>query len=120
MTAASEPVTIYYNPRCSKSRQTLALLRERGIEPRVVEYLKTPPDAATLTALLAVLGLEPEDVTRRGEPAYRDAGLDGPALGRRERIDRMVRHPQVIERPIVQAGERARVGRPPEAVLEIL
>jgi arsenate reductase len=110
-------VTIYHNPRCSKSRQTLALLEEQGIAPQVVEYLKTPPDAATLRGLLQKLGLGPRDLLRQKEAA--EAGialdLDGDAL-----IEAMVAHPIVIERPIVVSGKRARLGRPPEKVLEIL
>lgn len=110
-------VTIYHNPRCSKSRQTLALLEEQGIAPQVVEYLKTPPDAATLRDLLQKLGLGPRDLLRQKEAA--EAGiapdLDGDAL-----IEAMVAHPIVIERPIVVSGKRARLGRPPEKVLEIL
>jgi len=113
-------VTIYHNPRCSKSRRTLALLRERGVEPRVVEYLEAPPDAATLDALLARLGLAPRELMRRQEAPYRALGLDDPGLDRAALIRAMVENPILIERPIVVAGERARLGRPPEAVLEIL
>ena len=110
-------VTIYHNPRCSKSRQTLALLREQGIEPQVVEYLKTPPDAKTLAGLVNKLGLAPRELIRRKE--YRELGLpetDDP----HELIRRMVEHPEIIERPIVVVGRAARLGRPPEQVLEIL
>jgi len=109
-------VTIYHNPRCSKSRQTLALLEEQGIQPAVVEYLKTPPDAKTLRALLKKLGLGPRDILRKKEAM--DAGiadLDGDAL-----IEALVANPIAIERPIVVAGGKARLGRPPEQVLEIL
>jgi arsenate reductase len=109
-------VTIYHNPRCSKSRQTLALLEERGIEPQVVEYLDTPPDAATLRTVLDKLGLGPRDIMRRKEA--KEAGiadLDGDAL-----IEALVANPIAIERPIVVKGGKARLGRPPEQVLEIL
>lgn len=115
-----QPPRIYHNPRCSKSRQTLDLLRARGIEPEIVEYLKTPPTADELRQILARLGLEPRDLMRDGEDDYRAAGLDDPALTRDELIEAMVRHPQVIQRPIVVAGGKAAVGRPPERVLEIL
>ncbi len=113
-------VTIYHNPRCSKSRETLQLLRDRGIEPVVVEYLQTPPSAAELERILGVLGLEPRELARKKEPAYADAGLDDAALDRGEIIARMVANPTVIERPIVVCGDRAAVGRPPENVLAIL
>ena len=114
------PVTLFHNPRCSKSRQTLELLRNRGIEPTVVEYLKTPPDAAQLDEILRQLGMEPRDLMRKTEAAYREAGLDDPTLDRATLIAGMVSHPILIERPIVLANGKAAVGRPPENVLSIL
>jgi arsenate reductase len=113
-------VVIYHNPKCSKSRQALELLRERGIEPRIVEYLKTPPSARELDAILKKLGIDPRALLRTKEAAYEQAGLGDPALTRAELIAAMVENPIVIERPIVVKGERAAVGRPPEKVLEIL
>ena len=113
-------VTIYHNPRCSKSRETLRLLRDRGVEPDVVEYLKTPPDAATLERLLGQLGLEPRELMRLKEPPYRELGLDDPAKSRGELIAAMVENPVLIERPIVVVGNKAAIGRPPETVLTIL
>ena len=113
-------VTIWHNPRCSKSRQTLALLRERGIEPEIVEYLKTPPAAGELEAVLEKLGMEPRDLMRRKEAAYREAGLDDPALGRRQLVEAMAAQPVLIERPVVLAHGKAALGRPPESVLAIL
>ncbi len=114
-------VTIYHNPRCSKSRQTLQLLQERGIEAEVVRYLDTPPDAATLERLLQLLGLDnPRQLMRKKEPEYKALGLDNPELDRQDLIQAMVDHPRLMERPIVVAGEQARIGRPPEQVLEIL
>jgi len=110
-------VTIYHNPRCSKSRQTLALLRERGIEPRIVEYLEHPPDEATLRRLLVALGISAQDLIRAKE--HRELGLPM-AKTEDELIRRMVAHPKIIERPIVVAGKQARLGRPPEKVLEII
>ena len=111
------PVTIYHNPRCSKSRQTLSLLKERGIEPRVIEYLKDPPDEETLKTILKKLGMTPAELIRKRE--YRALGLpetdDSETL-----IRRMIEHPEIIERPIVVAGSKARLGRPPERVLELL
>jgi arsenate reductase (glutaredoxin) len=118
--AGAMAVTIYHNPRCSKSRQTLTLLQDRGIEPTVVEYLKDTPDAATLDALLKKLKLEPRDAMRRKEAPYKDLGLDDPALSRTALIAAMVEHPVLIERPIVVKGAKAALGRPPEKVLEIL
>ena len=111
---------IYHNPRCSKSRQALELLRERGVEPEVVEYLKTPPDEATLARLLKQLGLGPRDLLRTKEPDYKASGLDDPTLDDAALIRAMVEHPKLIERPIVVQGKRAVLGRPPERVLELL
>lgn len=111
-------VTIYHNPRCNTSRKTLALLRERGIEPEIIEYLKTPPDAATLKRLLGQLGLTPRQLLRPKEA--KEAGLAAPGLSDAELIAGMVAHPITIERPIVVNGKRAALGRPPEAVLKIL
>lgn len=111
-------VTIYHNPRCNKSRQTLALLERRGISPRIVEYLKTPPDKAELKRLLRLLGMTPRQLLRKKEAA--EAGLDKPDLSDEQIIAGMVKHPIVIERPIVVSGDRAALGRPPEAVLKIL
>ena len=113
-------VTIWHNPRCSKSRQTLALLRDNGVEPDVVEYLKTPPDAATLKAVLKKLGLKPRDLMRKGEAAYKERGLADPALTDEALIEAMVTDPVLIERPVVVKGGKAALGRPPEAVLDIL
>ena len=113
-------VTIYHNPRCSKSRQTLALIRDRGIEPRIVEYLKEPPSAETLDRLLESLALAPRELMRRKEAPYGDLNLADEGLSRAALIAAMVDHPILIERPIVTNGARAAVGRPPEAVLEIL
>jgi arsenate reductase len=111
-------VVIYHNPRCGKSRATLSLIRDRGIEPEIVPYLETPPDVETLRALLAMLGMGPRDLMRAKEA--REAGLDDPALNDDALIAGMAAHPRVIERPIVVADGQARLGRPPETVLEIL
>ncbi len=112
--------TIDHNPRCSKSRQTLELLRAQGHDPRVIEYLKTPPDRATLERILDLLGLEPRDLMRKNESEYRENNLDDQLLDRDTLIDAMLAHPKLIERPIVMAGGKAALGRPPEQVLEIL
>lgn len=116
----NDPVTIYHNPRCSKSRQTLALLQERGIEPRIVPYLDEPPDKATLKRLLGQLGLAPRQLMRRGEARYKELGLDDPALSEDELLQAMVDNPILIERPIVVSSKGAALGRPPENVLRIL
>jgi arsenate reductase len=113
-------VTIYHNPRCSKSRQTLELLRGKDVEPDIVEYLKTPPDAETLGQLLDMLGLEPRDLMRKKEKEYKENDLANPDLTREELIAAMVAHPKLIERPIVIKGTKAALGRPPESVLDIL
>ncbi|MEN8175048.1 MAG: arsenate reductase (glutaredoxin) [Pseudomonadota bacterium] len=113
-------VKIYHNPRCSKSRQTLQLLRDEGIEPEIVEYLKTPPDKKTLERLLKLLHLEPRELMRRKEKEYRELGLDDPELARDALIQAMLDHPRLMERPIVVKGRSAALGRPPEQVLDIL
>ena len=111
--------TIYHNPRCSKSRETLALLEGKGIKPAVVEYLATPPDAATLECLLQQLGLEPRQLMRHKEAEYAELNLDDAALTRAQLIAAMVAHPRLIERPIVVLGDKAALGRPPENVLAL-
>ena len=113
-------ITIYHNPRCSKSRQTLELLSDRGVTPVIVEYLTTPPDAATLNVILDKLGVEPREVMRKKEAPYDELGLSDPDLTREQLIDAMVANPILIERPIVVSGERAAIGRPPENVLTLL
>ncbi|HEX7030570.1 MAG TPA: arsenate reductase (glutaredoxin) [Gammaproteobacteria bacterium] len=113
-------VTIYHNPRCSKSRETLELIEARGFEPRIVKYLETPPDAATLESLLAKLGLGARDLLRTNESAYKELGLADASLSDAELVKAMAAHPELIQRPIVVANGKARLGRPPESVLEIL
>ncbi len=113
-------LTIYHNPRCSKSREALRLIEERDIEPQVVRYLETPPDAPTLDALLQLLGLGPRELMRHKEPEYQELGLDDPSLSREALIAAMVAHPRLIERPIVVKDGRAILGRPPERVLDLL
>ncbi len=113
-------VTIYHNPRCSKSRQTLALLQERGIEPNVVLYLESPPDSDTLKHLLRGLERTPRELMRTKESVYAELNLANEALSDDELIAAMVANPILIERPIVVAGQRCALGRPPEKVLDIL
>lgn len=114
-------VQIYHNPRCSKSRETLTLLQEKGIEPQVIRYLDTPPDVATLKTVLKQLGFSSaRQLMRKQEDEYKAAGLDNPSLSEEQLLAAMVAHPKLIERPIVIANGQARLGRPPEQVLEIL
>lgn len=113
-------IEIYHNPRCSKSRQTLELLKEKGHEPEVIEYLKTPPDANTLKRLLDQLGTTPIELMRTKESIFKELKLGGGDVSDEELIGAMVEHPVLIERPIVVTGGKARLGRPPEQVLEIL
>ncbi len=114
------PIQLLHNPRCSKSREALALLRGRGVEPEVVEYLKQPLSAAEIDRLLTRLGMQPRQLMRRGEAAYGELGLDDPGLSRAALIEAMATRPILIERPIAVRGERAVLGRPPEKVLELL
>ncbi len=111
---------IYHNPRCSKSRQTLQLLRDQGIEPEIIEYLKTPPSREELEQVLEMLGLEPRQLMRTREKEYKEQGLDNPDLSRDQLIDAMLATPRLIERPIVIRDGKAAIGRPPEQVLELL
>ena len=111
---------LYHNPRCSKSRSALELLQERGIEPQVVRYLDTPPDAATLRTLVRKLGIRPRELLRTGEEEYRSLGLAAESVGDDAIIQAMAAHPRLIERPILMRDERAVIGRPPERVLELL
>lgn len=114
------PVSLYHNPRCSKSREALGLLRAQGVEPQILEYLKTPPDATTLARILDLLGIEPRGLMRTQEPEYQTLGLEDPNLSREQLISAMVDHPKLIERPIAIQGDRAALGRPPENVLRVL
>lgn len=116
----TEATRIFHNPRCSKSRQTLALLEEKGIQPDVVRYLDTPPSASELAAILRQLGKSPRELMRKGESEYKELGLDDSSLSDEQLIEAMVAHPKLIERPIVLHGGKAALGRPPEAVLDIL
>ena len=113
-------LTLYHNPRCSKSRAALELLEERGLAPTVVRYLETPPSTAELNQLVALLGIEPRQLLRTGEDEYKTLNLADPALTDADIINAMATHPKLIERPILIAGDAAVIGRPPEKVLEIL
>jgi len=113
-------VTLYHNPRCSKSRQTLALLEEQGITPEIVTYLDNPPSVEEMGKILDMLGKEPREAMRKKEEPYKANGLDAEGLSRDELIAAMVAHPKLIERPIVVTNGKAAIGRPPESVLDIL
>lgn len=123
-TGAKQPqmteLTLYHNPRCSKSRSALELLESRGLTPSIVRYLDTPLSAAELNTLLGKLGVAPRQLLRSGEDEYRDLGLADDSLSDEQLIEAMASHPRLIERPILVIGERAVVGRPPEKILEIL
>ena len=110
---------IYHNPRCTKSRETLNLIREKGVEPQIVEYLKTSPTAKELKEVLSKLKLKPQDIIRKGEDIYKEK-YKGKELSDDEWIAAMVENPVLIERPIVVSGNKAVLGRPPENVLELL
>ncbi len=113
-------VTILHNPRCSKSRNSLALLKEQGIEPDVRLYLENPPTEDELTSILEMLAISAKDLLRRGEPEYKELGLGNQNLSEQQLIQLMIKHPKLIERPIVIAGGKAVIGRPPEQVLNLL
>ncbi|ODS24738.1 arsenate reductase (glutaredoxin) [Candidatus Endobugula sertula] len=112
--------TIYHNPRCSKSRQTLALIEEKGITPNIILYLETPPDETTLKGILQKLQLSARDIMRTGESEYKDNQLKDSSLSEAELISAMVKFPKLIERPIVVKGDKAILGRPPENVLKLI
>lgn len=113
-------IVIYHNPRCSKSRETLALLRQQGIEPTIIEYLQTPPNHQQLDSILRGLDMEPRALMRKNEDEYQELQLASESLSRDQLIESMINHPRLIERPIVVAGDQIAIGRPPESVLTIL
>lgn len=119
MSSKTTEFVIYHNPRCSKSRATLALLKERGIEPKIIEYLNTPPTAKELKAIVNKLGIKPEALVRKGEAVYKEK-FAGKALSDAQWIEALASNPVLIERPIVVRGERAVIGRPPENVEQLL
>ena len=112
-------VKIYHNPRCRKSRETLAIVESKGNDLEIIEYLKHPPSKEELTSIVQMLGVAPKDLIRKGEEVYK-LNFKGKELSDQEWIDAMVSHPVLIERPIVIAGNKAIIGRPPENVMKIL
>jgi arsenate reductase len=113
-------VTIYHNPRCSKSRQTLELLEEKGIKPEIIEYLLSPPSADELKNILNILGISARELMRKKEAAYHENGLDDGNLSEDELVDAIIKNPILIERPIVVSKGKAAIGRPPENVLAVI
>ncbi len=113
-------VDIYHNPRCSKSRQTLALLEEKGVKPNIIEYLKTPPGSETIKHLLSQLEIPARELLRKNEAIYKELKLSDKSLSDEQLIQAMADNPKLIERPIVINNNKAKIGRPPEAVLDIL
>ncbi|OUS18123.1 arsenate reductase (glutaredoxin) [Rhodospirillales bacterium 47_12_T64] len=113
-------LTIFHNPRCSKSRQTLQILENRGLKPTIIEYLKAPLSEGELVDILNKLNLKPRELLRKGEKAYKELGLSNPDLDDKQLITAMIENPVLIERPIVLSPKGARIGRPPESIVEIL
>ncbi|KEY60297.1 arsenate reductase (glutaredoxin) [Serratia sp. DD3] len=114
-------ITLYHNPRCSKSRETLTLLQQQGVEPEVILYLETPPSVAELKTLLQQLGFSSaRELMRKKEDTYQELKLSDETLSEEQLLAAMVANPKLIERPIVVKGNQARIGRPPEQVLEII
>ena len=113
-------VQILHNPRCSKSRATLQILEDNGFEPEIILYQETPPDSEQLKSILKMLNMQARDLMRKGQSEYKELGLNNGQLGEEELIAAMIKTPILIERPIVLANGKARIGRPPESVLEIL
>ncbi|MDH3589908.1 MAG: arsenate reductase (glutaredoxin) [Gammaproteobacteria bacterium] len=113
-------VTLYHNPRCSKSRATLGMLRDRGLEPDIILYLETPPDQAALRNIIEMLGISPRQLLRTSEKEYGELGLADPALSDDRLIEAICSHPRLMQRPIVLNAGKARIGRPPESVIDIL
>ena len=119
MNSQGTPVVIYHNTRCSKSRSACEIVAGRGIDARIVEYLKTPPGKDELRELLKKLGMKPSELVRRGEEVFKE-NYAGKSLDEEQWLDALVAHPVLIERPIVVRGDRAVIGRPPEKVIELL
>ena len=113
-------VLIYHNPRCSKSRQTLEILKDNNMDPTVIDYLSSPPTHQQLDSILRGLEMQPRELIRKNEAEYKEYGLDDASLSRDQLIAAMIEHPRLIERPIVVVGDQIVIGRPPEAVLTLL
>jgi arsenate reductase len=118
--SAKAPTVIWHNPRCGKSRDTLALLREHGVEPEIREYLKQPPTAKEVETLLDLLGSEPRTLLRDGEAEFKATGKKAAGLTRKDVVGLIAAHPILLQRPVVVAGGKAAIGRPPEAALKVI
>jgi len=116
----ADNIKIYHNPKCSKCRQTMELLNNKGIQPDIIEYLNTPPNKADLENILNMLGLEPRQLIRKGESEYKDNNLDDENLSADQLVEAMIKFPKLIERPIVISNGKAAIGRPPTLVLDII
>ena len=117
---SQQPVKIYHNPRCSKSRKTLQIIEAAGHKPTVIKYLETPPSITELIHVLLLLNLKPRDLMRKNESDYKKHNMDDKTLSNHDLIELMHKYPQVIERPIVVSNNKAVIGRPPESVLDII
>ncbi len=117
---SNDRFVIYHNPRCSKSRETLQLLEDNGVEPEIIDYLEDPPTPEELKRIIEMLGVPARDLLRTTEPVYKDADLDDDSLSDDEIIDAICEYPALMQRPIVVTGDRAIIGRPPSRVLEII
>jgi len=116
----TDSLQIYHNPRCSKSRQTLALIEEKGVQPEIILYLEQTPSTEELTEILTKLGISARELLRKGEQSYKDNNLNNTELSEQDLIEKMIQFPKLIERPIVIKGKQAVLGRPPENVLDLL
>jgi arsenate reductase len=116
----SDKVRVFYNPKCSKCRLTMDILKDKGVSTSVIEYLNSPPNSTELNEVLELLGLEPRDLMRKFETPYKENNLDNPDLSREQLVQAMIDNPILIERPIIINGNKATIGRPPEKVLDIL
>ena len=116
----TDTIQIFHNPRCSKSRQTLALIEEKGVQPEIILYLENTPNTDQLKNILSKLGMTARELLRKGEQDYKDNNLKDPALSEQDLIEKMTQFPKLIERPIVIKNDRAVLGRPPENVLDLL
>ena len=117
---SNDKIVIYHNPRCSKSRETLQILVDNGVDAEIIDYLEDPPTPQELKRIIDMLGVAARDLLRRTEPVYKDADLDDDSLDDDEIIDAICEYPALLQRPIVIAGDRAVIGRPPARVLEII
>ncbi len=115
-----EKLTIYHNPNCSKSRETLNILEQHGISPEIIEYLENPPDKHELKNIIGLMGISPSELLRTTEPVYQEVQLDRDSISDKEIVAAICKHPSLLQRPIVVMGNRTVIGRPPDRVLELI